>query len=362
MIAAVWGTGEFGKYIKQYFNNEKISVEYFIDQNRDALTLNGTQIILLPEKYLEELDIVLIGMLKEIPFKDVVKKLRMAGINKIGIVPAYIFMSGKEISIKDIFWLDLKKEIMPYLETNIIDSCNLKCKGCTHFSNLYTNNSIYDIELFKKDLSKLEENFNILYFRLLGGEPLLNPDLVQYIKITRTILPSTDIRIVTNGLLILQQKEDVLFHVMKQYNISFDISSYQPTRKIKHSIIKKLDAYDLRYRFSIDIETFNALLTMHGKNNPQISQEKCFNRGCRFLREGKLYKCPLDGLMYKYKEYFGIDNLPIDSGVNLYMDDFTGRINALDDAISLCKYCSEKPRIFKWDVARKPEIDDWLDC
>ena len=103
-----------------------------------------------------------------------------------------------------IHWLDPTKDgYITYMETNIIDSCNLNCKGCSHFSSLFTDKDFYDVNSFARDVQRISEKFDVIRFRLLGGEPFKKHDLADYIKISAKHFPKTHVHLVTNGLLIL---------------------------------------------------------------------------------------------------------------------------------------------------------------
>ena len=64
---------------------------------------------------------------------------------------------------------------------DIVDHCNLNCKGCGHFSPLAPK-SFLDIETFENDLRRLNGllNGNIYCFELMGGEALLHPQLEDF--------------------------------------------------------------------------------------------------------------------------------------------------------------------------------------
>ena len=63
---------------------------------------------------------------------------------------------------------------MNYLEHHITDHCNLKCRGCSHFSPL-AQEWFESVEDFKKDFSQLASLMPVNIIRLMGGEPLLHP-------------------------------------------------------------------------------------------------------------------------------------------------------------------------------------------
>ena len=98
-----------------------------------------------------------------------------------------------------------RKRALEYIEYDIVGHCNLNCKGCSHFSNIICDNSFVTLESYEKDLRRMKELFSyIARIKILGGEPLLHPQLNEIIKITREVLPKATIDIVTNGLLIIR--------------------------------------------------------------------------------------------------------------------------------------------------------------
>ena len=109
----------------------------------------------------------------------------------------------EDVGFNDIFIeVDSSKPVLNYVECHISYHCNLKCKGCSHFSNI-AEPEFPNFEQFQNDMQRLGELFrNIEKIRLLGGEPLLNPELPKYIECCRKIFPLCDMRVVTNGLLI----------------------------------------------------------------------------------------------------------------------------------------------------------------
>ena len=60
---------------------------------------------------------------------------------------------------------------------------------------------------------------------LLGGEPLLNPKIIDFMRIARENLPNTNIQIVTNGILLNEQKED-FWHACNKYDIKIVVTKY----------------------------------------------------------------------------------------------------------------------------------------
>lgn len=92
---------------------------------------------------------------------------------------------------------------IPHLEWHVTHSCNFTCEGCGHYTNDgYKENIsittlkewylLWNKKIYPKELS------------MLGGEPLLNKDIVDIIYMTKevwNIQDDQEFELVSNGLL-----------------------------------------------------------------------------------------------------------------------------------------------------------------
>jgi len=99
-------------------------------------------------------------------------------------------------------------------EVDIARHCNLNCRGCLHFSPL-SKPKFLDISSYQKDICRLSKVFGgqAEKISLMGGEPLLNPDIIQYVKIARTYFPNAKLLILTNGVLLDRMPEEFFYLV-----------------------------------------------------------------------------------------------------------------------------------------------------
>lgn len=98
----------------------------------------------------------------------------------------------------------------------ITNNCNLRCKHC--YNNKYLNNNDMDEEVFLKNLEILKkEGYN--HVHLLGGEPLMNKNIVSYISKLKSM--GFSITINTNATLI---NDDFIKNAMpKIQQLSFSL-------------------------------------------------------------------------------------------------------------------------------------------
>ena len=224
--------------------------------------------------------------------------------------------------------------------------CNLRCKGCFHWSNLYKGNKQGDLVQFKKDLIRLNELFGkIKIIDLVGGEPLLNPHISDFIIVARSIFPETVINVVSNGLLIPKVSKDI-FEVMRTNQASFQITNYPPTGRIKDEIIEILNKYDVKYTFSAPVKEFYSYYT-EKIQNPEKSFKKCYFWECHALWNGKLSVCGMPIYYAESKEYIPFKR-------KIQKGDFIDIYNAksgeeilekLRQPTPFCRYCDTHKRI-----------------
>lgn len=253
-----------------------------------------------------------------------------------------------------------EKSILEYLECDIVDHCNLNCAGCFHFCPLLSSSRFYDPENFKKDLKLIRSKVsNIKKFRILGGEPLLHKDINKIMQYSREILPNTDIRIVTNSIL-LPKMEKNFFETCRKYNIIIDISKYPIVKEDFSNAVDKLGAEDVRLgEIHICTKFVKGIFTKDAHNMVKTFN-RCKAKSCLQLKDGKLYRCPMATFGRRYNEYFN-ENIPMDEGLDLYSATTESIIKFINTPFETCKYCiiEDDFTYSDWSVSKR-EQSEWL--
>ena len=149
-----------------------------------------------------------------------------------------------------------KKPVLYYMELSVADHCNLNCKGCAFFSNIVDEESFFKLDQFKSDISRLAELFgNIRILTLLGGEPLLNPDLPQFIYEARKAFPKSKIRVVTNGLLCKNMDQE-LIDVFVENDALLHITLYKPLFPTIDKLKQFVESKGIRYIIGMPVTEF----------------------------------------------------------------------------------------------------------
>lgn len=205
----------------------------------------------------------------------------------------------------------MQKPVLPYVESMLIYPCNLKCEGCSTFSNLKRTGYV-GVKQGIEWLLPWSERMEIQAWGAMGGEPLMNPEMYDWIVAVRKLLPDAQIRFVTNGLLLEKNWRIVeLLHEIG--NCTLKITVHLDDERIKNAINRVQSSYDWQPVFEYGIHrqrlpngmrfqvnepqwftrTFQGTFeTMKPWNSdPTKAFANCHQTTCPMLLEDKLYKC-----------------------------------------------------------------------
>lgn len=342
----IYGAGKRGKelldVVRSYYN-EMISIEGFIDCEKTE-DPDGKKIFNINDISEDSVIVISIGDF-ETTF-SVVSELRENGFQKI----FWYNIKNKRKKYINFFreqcvdCFSWKADTLLHVEIHAMDACNLNCKGCTHFAPLFekkkpdTDSRIRDVELLRNKISGIVD----LY--IMGGEPLLNDELIDYIKAAKSAFPDSFIVIVTNGLLIPKCSDELLDFICKE-NVCISISEYTPTHKIIDKIIEKLLKHNVIYniREFDSKQVFNLPLSMK-----KTGERYCISKGCINIYDGKIACCPTLIYLPALNQRFGTD-FPEDGIIDLSSGvEGLELKEKLGQPVSLCDYCSKNE--INWNV------------
>ncbi len=188
MNAIIYGAGKRGQDALIYLR-EKYEVLCFIDDNKELLGkfIQGVRILSL-EEFLQcpsEADIIFFALDND-RLKKATQQLRHTKVNQ-----AYMIRGDFEGDTFDEFYnkliqIDMKKPRLFHLDISLAYICNLNCRGCCHYSNIYEGDCYPDFSEVEKDFEQLKRLYwGCRLIHLMGGEPLLNKDASSYVIAAR---------------------------------------------------------------------------------------------------------------------------------------------------------------------------------
>jgi len=218
------------------------------------------------------------------------------------------------------------KEVQYYIN----NSCNLSCNNCCSFNDL--NLTGYEKWNDYKD-KNIAWSKLILPNRvsILGGEPFINPDLINWVRGVRSAWKHhNNITVATNGTLLNKPKAREVAKEILSLNMQLEISvhyekDYETIYEIAKSILDemnipyktKIDPCDLtgyddrvtffhkthghilytisrKYQFEIRSikEIKNNIINFYN-SDVNTAHDACIFRECHYIIKGDLYKCVL---------------------------------------------------------------------
>lgn len=258
-----------------------------------------------------------------------------------------------------------EKPTLPYMEIPVTDLCNLNCKGCLFACNAMGGSEHIPSRQIISDAERMRELFeDIPWIRLLGGEPLMHPDIIDILNAYREIYPDSEIDLCTNGLLITKMQEDV-FNCLRKNEITIHVSGYKPTYRMLGAIDAKLKSEGLQYTV-LRRDSFQKYYTSEPCNNADYSYANCIASGCRELYNGRLIRCSAVIAFEKFNEQFGMTYTTVEE--EDWFDIHKPEIDAwkmkerIDRSSQVCRYCNvNHQEEFAWDYAgSKASIDDYI--
>lgn len=255
--------------------------------------------------------------------------------------------------------------VLEYLEVKVIESCNYRCSGCAGWGNI-AKREIYDLEQYESDVRRVSELFdNVKMFHILGGEPLLNECITDYISIARRYMRDTEIYLITNGTLLGTKGAD-FYQCIRENNVKVHISHYpveKDLEKIKDACAR-LEAENVNYEI-IETDIFSvSMLLEDNKYDIKDTFNACSNyMNCTNLYNGMIYKCPRPISLRHYDRKFGTHYSDMTDGIDIYNPAVTGQliIERLDRPIRTCRLCTPERKFLKWS---QKELDQfqWQIC
>lgn len=261
-----------------------------------------------------------------------------------------------------------RKPLIPILHIHLADHCNLNCRGCDNFSPL-SPEVFADVETVARDCARISElsKGKVNEIQLLGGEPLLHPQVSDFLLIARKYFPTSPVKLVSNGLLLLKQPE-TFWESCRTNHIEIVVTKY-PIKMDHDKMEEHVKAQGVMFSFygntrAIPKSMMCAPLDLSGKQDARDSFLRCNSANrCISMDNGKIYTCSLIPYVKYFNARFGKDLTVTEKD---YIDIY--KAQSIDDILDFvskpmpfCRYCNRKGII--WDIGfdiSKREITEWI--
>lgn len=188
-----------------------------------------------------------------------------------------------------------------YMEIMVTNSCNLHCDGCGNYSNLGLKEQI-DATDYAEIIRLWSKRVSPATFRILGGEPMVHPELPKIIEAAAKAWPDNERILVTNGLLAHKHPEipELLRRTKTGLHVSFHSNDPKYLEKMKPALklLKKWAddgvwvTWSDQREFLRRYRGLGKTMLPYADGNPAASYAGCPAKKCISIAKGRLWKCP----------------------------------------------------------------------
>jgi hypothetical protein len=266
---------------------------------------------------------------------------------------------------------------IPKLEMHVADACNLRCSGCNHYANLRLKGTLAFAD-GSPWLRAWSRRVAPVHFSFLGGEPLLNPDLPEYLRLARALWPHARLRLVSNGLLLDRRPDLWPALALTRATLTISIHSDEPAyrRRLEPQLaraeaeavargvrIERRNCIDEWYR---PYRGAGESMRPFADGDPAASWRACNARHCVTLRDNALWKCPPVAHLPRVAEKYGLAEDTDAWALPLAYRPLT--LSATDDDLrrfiargpeAVCGMCPARPEFFVKSVfGERPQVGE----
>ncbi len=177
------------------------------------------------------------------------------------------------------------------LEHPLVQHCNLRCMNCDHGSPL-ARAGFSNLIQFQRDLSILSQVLELQTLKLVGGEPLLHPEICAFLSVAKKSGIAKRVQIWTNGLLLhrlrpgdLDDCDDLVISIYPGVSQRWDPAD---VRRLSKRPTFRVHIKETSHFFKVEVE--------HPRSREEVAKTflTCKNAhewSCHSFADGFYYKC-----------------------------------------------------------------------
>ncbi len=230
------------------------------------------------------------------------------------------------------------------LEVVVTAHCNLRCRACAYLSPAMPATVIPPGQI-SQDLTTLAGFFHASEARVLGGEPLLHPELTDVLSAIRESGISDTIRVITNGLL-LERMPALFWTLIDEVSISV-YPDREPGNDTLTAAQRQADEHGVRLRLK-HFRYFRESYSESGTRDDALIgriYRTCQMANvwrCNTVMNGHLYRCPQSAFLPSLVPP-AHDRSPSPEGLPIHdSPGFAGRLLEFlehDEPLDACAHC-----------------------
>ncbi len=234
------------------------------------------------------------------------------------------------------------------VELHVVEHCNLRCAQCCNVSPYLPERSMSVAEV-RATCERLRDVVRPDVLKIMGGEPLLHPDVGGVLRAVRESGVAPRIRLFTNGLL-LRTLDDDAFSALDELTVSSYASA-----PLRAEIVAETEERARRFDVVLNVkpvDTFSTVLSRAARSpaEAQAAYDACWLRHrCLVVRHGVFYQCTRAAYHADYHARVDVEERDADAeatqrsqGIPLDAADFAARLAVYlgsSDTLASCTHC-----------------------
>ncbi len=224
-------------------------------------------------------------------------------------------------------------------ELIVTDHCNISCENCNHGSPVIRK-WLADPKTVQRDLTVLGKVYRPGFLEMIGGEPLLHPEILGVIEAARASGITDYLMMVTNGM-FLDKMPDEIWAALDEV----EVSRYAAT-SLSDTMLARARRKARRFGARLTVndfadfrENFTSIPTEDdGLVRKIFDACKIANLwGCHGVYKSRVYKCPQSMYAPQLANGDFEDGLPIEESPG-FRDSLLEFLNA-SEPLNSCRYC-----------------------
>jgi organic radical activating enzyme len=234
------------------------------------------------------------------------------------------------------------------IELHVVEHCNLRCAQCCNVSP-YLSERLMTVSEVRTTCDRLRDVVRPDVLKIMGGEPLLHPDIGGLLRAIRESRVAPRIRLFTNGLL-LRTLDDASFAALDEITVSSYASA-----PVKPELLAETEERARRFDVVLNVkvvDAFSTVLSRITRTQEEIkaTYDACWLRHrCLVVRDGVFYKCTRAAYYGDFHARVDVDRRDVDAeatqralGIRLDAPDFAATLAAYltsRDVLASCTHC-----------------------
>lgn len=232
-----------------------------------------------------------------------------------------------------------------YTEIVITTYCSLHCRCCANLIQYYKCPYHIPVEELKRSIHKLTDTVDYINkIRILGGEPLLHPDLNIIVNDLCKRKNVDMVEIVTNGTIV--PKSQALKKALQNKKVILQISDYGENSGHMRELINYCKKNGIHMQMALAEPIWNDYGGIQCRNRTRKELEQQFSRCtayCYSLLHGRIHRCPRSSNGEDLKLFQCSPEEYVDLFADITKDELKKRIyNYIyhgPEKITACNYC-----------------------